>query len=77
MADAGRRFRNLRISQALRAFERLGYVIVRTKGSHYILEHPSRGLLVLPFHRGTVKTGIILDALEKAGITPEEFEALL
>jgi hypothetical protein len=38
------------------------------------LKHPDRGLLVLPFHRGAVKAGIILDALKKAGISTEEFE---
>ena len=73
----GRRLRNVRIERALRAFERLGYEVVRVRGSHYILEHMEKGLLVLPFHRGNIKTGIIMDALKKAGITVEEFEELL
>jgi len=50
---------------------------VRTRGSHYMLRHPSRGLLVLPSHRGVIKTGIIMDALKKARITVEEFEEQL
>ena len=73
----GRRFRNLRIERAIRAFERLGYRVERVRGSHYILKHPARGLLVLPFHRGTVKAGIILDALKKAGVSAEEFEEVI
>ncbi len=70
----GRRFRNLRIEQAIRGFQRLGYRVARVSGSHYILKHPDRRLLILPFHRGTVKAGIILDVLKKAGISVEEFE---
>ena len=70
----GRRFRNLRVEEAIRGFERCGYQVVRVRGSHYILRHPQKGILVLPFHQGTVKAGIIFDALRKAGISPEDFE---
>ena len=73
----GRRFRNLRIERAIRGFEHFGYRIDRVKGSHYVLKHPHRALLVLPFHRGTIKAGIILDALKKAGISAEEFEEVV
>jgi predicted RNA binding protein YcfA (HicA-like mRNA interferase family) len=73
----GRRFRNLRIEKAIKGFGRLGYSVVRVRGSHYILRHPDKGMLVLPFHRGTVKAGIILDALKKAGLSAEEFEEVL
>ena len=34
-------------------------------------------MVVLPFHRGTVKVGILLDAIERSGISIEEFEELL
>jgi hypothetical protein len=34
-------------------------------------------MLVLPFHRGTLKQGIVLDALKKAGLSAEEFEEVL
>ena len=73
----GRKLRNVRINEAIKAFERLGYSVVRIKGSHYILRHPVKGLLVLPFHRGTVKAGIMFDALKKADISVEEFESQL
>ena len=77
MPDGGRKLRNLRASDALHAFERLGYTLVRIRGSHHRLRHPTKGQLVLPVHRGRIKTGIIMDAIKKAGITPEEFEELL
>ena len=73
----GRRFRNLRIEKAIRGFERFGYQVDRVSGSHYILKHPDKGLLILPFHRGTVKAGIIFDALKKSGISAEEFEGVI
>ena len=34
-------------------------------------------MLVLPMHRGTLKVRILLDAIERAGISVEEFEELL
>ena len=77
MSPDGRTLRNVRAERAIRAFERLGYRTTRVKGSHHVLAHPERGVLVLPFHRGTVKTGILLDALKKAGISVQEFQELL
>ncbi|MBI2304347.1 MAG: type II toxin-antitoxin system HicA family toxin [Chloroflexi bacterium] len=77
MSDGGRRLRSVRIQRALVAFQRLGYQVVRVRGSHYVLKHATKGMLVLPFHRGTVKVGLLMDALEKAEISVEEFEELL
>jgi hypothetical protein len=34
-------------------------------------------MLVLPFHRDTMKMGILVAALKKAGISQEEFLELL
>ena len=77
MPDGGRKLRNLRSNQVIRAFERIGYSVVRIKGSHFILRHPDHGMIVLPVHRDAIKAGIIMDALKKARISIEEFEALL
>ena len=77
MSSGGRRLRNVRAQRAIRAFHRLGYETVRVRGSHHILKHPNRGMIVIPFHGGTVKVGLLLDAVERAGISVEEFEELL
>ena len=77
MSSGGRRLRNIRAQRAIRAFRRLGYETVRIRGSHHILKHPNGGMIVLPIHGGTLKVGILLDAIERAGLTPEEFEELL
>ncbi len=77
MGQGGRKLRNVRPQSAIRAFNRIGYRTVRVRGSHHVLKHPNRSMIVLPMHRGTVKIGILLDAIERAGVSPEEFEALL
>ena len=51
MGSEGRRLRNVRAQQAIRAFHRLGYETVRVRGSHHILKRSDGSMLVLPFHR--------------------------
>ena len=77
MSSGGRRLRNIGAQRAIRAFHRLGYETARVRGSHHVLKHPNGGILVLPVHGGAVKIGILLDAIERAGLTPEEFEEVL
>ena len=77
MSPGGRRLRNIRAQRAVRAFHRLGYETVRVRGSHHILKHPNGSMIVLPMHGGALKVGILLDAIERAGLTLEEFEELL
>jgi len=77
MGESGRKLRNVRAAEAVRAFKKLGYEVVRVRGSHYVLKHRERGMLIIPFHRGAVKSGILLDALDRAQISVESFEELL
>lgn len=53
--------------------ERLGFVVVRQRGSHIILRREARGCVV-PNHR-EVKVGTLAGLLRQAGVTPEEFIA--
>ena len=50
-----------------------GYQKVRQTGSHIILEHPSKRLLVVPQHRGDVPKGLLIRILKDGGFTFEEF----
>jgi predicted RNA binding protein YcfA (HicA-like mRNA interferase family) len=50
-----------------------GYRKVRQTGSHLILEHPERAMLVVPVHRGDLPKGLFLKILKDAGFTLEEF----
>lgn len=64
---------------AIKAFERLGYEAVRTKGSHVRLTHPDRNLhlpLTIPLHK-TLGPGLLRKLIRDARITPDEFHQLL
>ncbi|MBA3756001.1 MAG: type II toxin-antitoxin system HicA family toxin [Nitrosomonas sp.] len=58
-------------AEAIRAFERLGFSIVRQRGSHIVLRKGSSGCVV-PNHR-ELKTGTLSGVLKQAGISPDEF----
>jgi predicted RNA binding protein YcfA (HicA-like mRNA interferase family) len=77
MSSGGRRLRNVRARSAMRAFRRLGYNTVRVRGSHHVLRHADGRIIVLPVHRGTLKAGILLDAIKRAGVSIGEFEEKL
>ena len=66
-------------AKAIKAFRRLGYEITRQKGSHVRLRHladPWRLPLSVPDH-GTLKLGVLTRLLRDAGLTGDEFMALL
>ena len=58
-------------AQAIRALEKLGFVIARQRGSHVVLRRGANGCVV-PNHR-ELKTGTLSGVLKQAGITAEEF----
>ncbi|MDD2676565.1 MAG: type II toxin-antitoxin system HicA family toxin [Methylacidiphilaceae bacterium] len=53
------------------ALRRLGFALVRRRGSHMILRRGSAGCVVSN-HR-ELKTGTLAGVLKQAGISPEEF----
>ena len=63
----------------MKAFEKAGFVLVRTKGSHHILKKEGcANLLSIPVHAGkTVGIGLLKSQIEAAGLTVEEFTALV
>lgn len=64
--------------EAARAFEALGYEVVRQRGSHLRLRHAdgSRPPLTVPNHR-ELKTGLLRRLIRDAGIGVEEFIRLI
>ena len=65
--------------EAVRAFQRLGYEMVRQHGSHIRLRHPTnpaRQPLTIPDHR-TLKPGLLRRLIRDAQIEVEEFQKLL
>ena len=60
-------------AEAIRALEKLGFVVVRQRGSHVILRRGSVGCVV-PNHR-ELKVGTLSGVLKQAGIPHDEFVA--
>lgn len=58
-------------AEAIRALERLGFTIVRQRGSHIVLRRDSSGCVV-PNHR-ELKVGTLGGVLKQAGVSPDEF----
>ena len=62
-------------ARAIRALEKLGFVVARQRGSHVVLRRGAIGCVV-PNHR-ELKTGTLAGVLKQAGVTVEQFiEAL-
>ncbi len=64
--------------QAVEALLRMGFVIHRIRGSHYILKHDTAGCRVtIPYHRRQLAPKTLFSILRQAGISVEEFIKLL
>jgi predicted RNA binding protein YcfA (HicA-like mRNA interferase family) len=50
-----------------------GYRQVRQTGSHLILSHPSRALLVIPMHARDLPKGLFFKILKDAGFSREDY----
>ncbi len=66
-------------TEAVKAFQRLGFFVDRQRGSHVVLKKimpdGTRGC-VIPMHR-EIALGTLRSALKMAGISPEEFSGAL
>ncbi|MER2557983.1 MAG: type II toxin-antitoxin system HicA family toxin [Candidatus Competibacter denitrificans] len=58
-------------SEAVRALQRLAFVIVRQRGSHIVLRKGSQGCVVPNHHQ--IKTGTLAGLLKQGGVSIDEF----
>ncbi len=58
-------------TEVVRTLERLGFILLRQKGSHIILRRGPMGCVV-PNHR-EIKMGTLSGILKQAGVSAEEF----
>ena len=74
-----RRFPSAKPKQVLRTLLRAGFAIHHTSGSHYVLKHPEKPNLrvVVPYHGKELKRRTLASIIEQAGLTVEQFLALL
>lgn len=63
---------------AIRALAKIGYEVVRQKGSHVRLRHPrnERPPLTIPAHK-ELKAGTLSGIIRQAGLSPDELIELL
>ena len=70
----------LRADEVIRALRKAGFEVARIRGSHHIMRHrddPNRGTVV-PVHAGRdIKRGLLRKIISDAGLTADEFRALL
>ena len=61
-----------------RVLKRAGFVFDHAKGSHQYYRHPDRPRSIpVPFHPGDIKRGLLHEIIKQAGLTVDEFTALL
>lgn len=65
-------------SEAVRAIERAGFILVRQSGSHKIYRDPQGKRATIPYHSGKVlHPKVLLSILRDAGLTVEAFIELM
>jgi predicted RNA binding protein YcfA (HicA-like mRNA interferase family) len=65
-------------SEIIRALRKLGFEVIRSKGSHRFLCHSDGRCTVVPVHRGeTVGLGLLAQILRDCEITKEELREVL
>ncbi len=58
-------------SQAIKVFEKLGFVVVRQRGSHAVLRKQDKGC-VIPLHK-ELAVGTLRSAIRQTGLFPDDF----
>jgi predicted RNA binding protein YcfA (HicA-like mRNA interferase family) len=68
-------FPSLNGIQLIKALRRLGFEIIRIKGSHHFLRHPDGRCTVVPVHRGeSIGRGLLAQILRDCELTREEIQ---
>jgi len=60
-------------NQLIKTLRRLGFDVIRIKGSHHFLQHPDGRCTVVPVHRGeTIGRGLLAQILRDCEILRED-----
>ena len=62
--------------QMIKVLEKCGYEVIRTRGSHVRLKHPSKASVTVPLHK-ELGLGLALKILRDVGLTQEGFMKLI
>ncbi len=64
--------------QVVLALTRLGFEVIRVRGSHHYLRHPDGRVTVVPVHAGeTIGRGLMARIRRDADVTAEQLEGAL
>jgi predicted RNA binding protein YcfA (HicA-like mRNA interferase family) len=64
--------------ELIAALEKIGFEIVRQKGSHVRLKHEDDRVVTIPVHaRKTIGNGLLLKVLKDADLTKDDLISLL
>jgi predicted RNA binding protein YcfA (HicA-like mRNA interferase family) len=73
-----RKFPAITGSTLIKALQRLGFEVIRAKGSHHFLQHPDGRCTSVPVHRGeTIGRGLLAQILRDCETARNELIRLL
>jgi len=65
-------------SQLIKALRKLGFEVIRTKGSHNFLRHPDGRSTVIPAHSGeTIGRGLLAQILRDCELSRDDLRKIL
>ena len=68
----------VRGDQVIKALEKVGFLVVRVRGSHHVLRHADGRGTTVPVHQGRdLAKGTLRNILADAGLTVEELKRLI
>jgi predicted RNA binding protein YcfA (HicA-like mRNA interferase family) len=64
--------------ELVRALEKAGFAVARTRGSHHFLKHPDGRATAVPVHAGeTIGPGLLSRILRDTKLSRDQLESLL
>jgi len=71
-------FSSIKGASLIKALQKVGFEVIRTKGSHHFLKHPDGRCTVVPVHRGeAIGKGLLAQILRDCEISRQELQDLL
>lgn len=71
-------FPTLSGTRLIKALRRMGFDVIRIKGSHHFLRHPDGRTTVVPVHRGeSIGPGLLVQILRDCEITRSDLRKAL
>jgi predicted RNA binding protein YcfA (HicA-like mRNA interferase family) len=71
-------FPSIKGMHLIRSLRKLGFDVIRVKGSHHFLKHPDGRSTVVPAHRGeTIGRGLLAQILNDCDISKDELQQML